>query len=274
MNQNVNIFALLFSLTLILTLITCTWRIAKHTYRQEKMQEKMPKRVYIRGASDRTGSQLHNEMSAMAVCFLKGYTYAGSIGGAHMKERTETCHLLGLPLPQERVPPGAEKLERTEWEELHYDSAFPDAFLTNLQARVHATVSRPVLGRFAAIHIRRGDVSKATALTHRGFARYVDISYFKQMYTYVRDRGISDVHVFSEESARTELTREFPDCVMHLGDRSGEAEAWTYMIHADILVLSPSSFSFVPALLNRSTVIYKPFWHRKLPHWLVGNDLL
>ena len=45
-------------------------------------------------------------------------------------------------------------------------------------------------------------------------------------------------------------------------------KTYELMIHSDILILSRSSFSFVPAFYNKRCVIYYPFWHKKLNHWL------
>ena len=45
-------------------------------------------------------------------------------------------------------------------------------------------------------------------------------------------------------------------------------EAWQSMVVADILVLSPSSFSYSAALYNTGVIVYSKFWHRPLPSWL------
>ena len=50
-------------------------------------------------------------------------------------------------------------------------------------------------------------------------------------------------------------------------------KVYDLMIHSDILILSKSSFSFVPAFYNKRCVIYKPFWHKKLDHWLNSTDI-
>jgi hypothetical protein len=42
------------------------------------------------------------------------------------------------------------------------------------------------------------------------------------------------------------------------------------MVAADILVISPSSFSYTAALLSDGEVWYKPFWHRPLKKWIIS----
>mmetsp|Transcript_63581 Transcript_63581/g.143431 ORF Transcript_63581/g.143431 Transcript_63581/m.143431 type:complete len:384 (-) Transcript_63581:291-1442(-) len=64
---------------------------------------------------------------------------------------------------------------------------------------------------------------------------------------------------------------------LHLGAPHDEAalrEAWGAFIHADVLVTSKSSFSYVPALYRRpdQATVYAPFWHEPLGEWLVAND--
>jgi hypothetical protein len=45
------------------------------------------------------------------------------------------------------------------------------------------------------------------------------------------------------------------------------------MMTADVLLLSKSSFSLVPAILNRdSQVMYTPFWHAALPNWTTVDE--
>ena len=44
-------------------------------------------------------------------------------------------------------------------------------------------------------------------------------------------------------------------------------ETWREMVTADVLIMSRSEFSFVPALLSWGVVVYYPMWHSALPHW-------
>ena len=49
-------------------------------------------------------------------------------------------------------------------------------------------------------------------------------------------------------------------------------ECWEMMYKADILVISKSSFSYVPAIYNKNIVIYTLFWHKKLENWLDSSS--
>jgi hypothetical protein len=41
-----------------------------------------------------------------------------------------------------------------------------------------------------------------------------------------------------------------------------------HLIHADLLVTSKSTVSYLPAIINKGIIIYEHFWHAPLQHWL------
>jgi len=76
-------------------------------------------------------------------------------------------------------------------------------------------------------------------------------------------------HIFSTGTERAfEVYKQFP-CVFHLDEST--FETFNKMVYADILITSPSSFSYVAALLTDGIVIYKPFWHPPRKQWLLLN---
>ena len=42
------------------------------------------------------------------------------------------------------------------------------------------------------------------------------------------------------------------------------------MVASNILVISPSSFSYVAALISDAEVYYKPFWHKPKKNWIIN----
>ena len=61
-----------------------------------------------------------------------------------------------------------------------------------------------------------------------------------------------------------------PNLSMHInGD---PIDAMRGMATADALIISQSSFSYLPALFNDGIIVYHPFWHRALKGWLVTDD--
>lgn len=58
---------------------------------------------------------------------------------------------------------------------------------------------------------------------------------------------------------------------LHLdGDDIGVV--WRGLLASDVIILSRSSFSLVPAILTKGKVVYTPFWHKPLPHWDVVDE--
>jgi hypothetical protein len=52
-----------------------------------------------------------------------------------------------------------------------------------------------------------------------------------------------------------------------------EFDSWTFMIAVDALVISPSTFSYVPALIRYDNVyVPKKFWHPRLSSFVLFDD--
>mmetsp|Transcript_29467 Transcript_29467/g.78336 ORF Transcript_29467/g.78336 Transcript_29467/m.78336 type:complete len:81 (+) Transcript_29467:89-331(+) len=47
---------------------------------------------------------------------------------------------------------------------------------------------------------------------------------------------------------------------------------WIHMSRANVFIMSPSSFSGVPAYLNRNCVIYPGMLDRPFPGWTLGVE--
>jgi hypothetical protein len=52
-----------------------------------------------------------------------------------------------------------------------------------------------------------------------------------------------------------------------------EFDTWTFMIAADALVISPSTFGYVPSLIRYNNVYYpRKFWHPVLSSFTIFDD--
>lgn len=146
-----------------------------------------------------------------------------------------------------------------------------------------ANAQRQHRPRHAVVHIRRGDVSpcsdaKASSPHQR---RYLANAYYKAVIQQYVPREEYHVILYSEEASVepwTELLQELERENVSLrlgGGESDIVDIWRDMMTADILILSKSSFSFVPATLNaHGTIVYTDFWHPPLAHWTRVNDQL
>jgi len=129
---------------------------------------------------------------------------------------------------------------------------------------------------YVAVHIRRGDVSP-----YAHPARYLHHDYFRGMVDLLRGMfpqitvvilSQKDVwrplrsprhHVDADPGA---LERDFSDCRLLL-DAPLDL-TWRVALAADVFVMSRSAFSYVPALFNPNVVVYYPFFHSRVGHWV------
>ena len=159
-----------------------------------------------------------------------------------------------------------------------------------------------------AVHMRRGDVDPCQHET-----RYLPNSYYLQMIQEYVDKYMAAaaaaaraansndsatatvanvrVTIYSEQESFEpwdEFLRRNYSLVLGTNDNKSStvdkrqhhigsdiAVAWKDMMDADVLILSKSSFSMVPAILknnNDGSVVYFPFWHAPLEHWVTVNN--
>jgi hypothetical protein len=119
-----------------------------------------------------------------------------------------------------------------------------------------------------AIHIRRGDVNQSLHPY-----RYTPMEYFKQIAQHLLTQfPEANICIFSEVTQ--ENIHEF-DAFHNMNVKLIMDEdvllTLEYLIRANILVTSKSSFSYIAGLYNENTVLYTPFWHRPMPHWRILN---
>jgi hypothetical protein len=123
-----------------------------------------------------------------------------------------------------------------------------------------------------AVHIRRGDVHPCQ---HQG--RYLPNShYLRLLHLYLpqqyRDKSHHKVYIFSETWSFENFTVfERSPYNVELALDSDLTAVWQTMATADLVLLSKSTFSLVPAMLNgKGTVVYTQFSRRGLPGWIVA----
>ena len=150
-----------------------------------------------------------------------------------------------------------------------------------------------------AVHIRRGDILHPD--------RWIDQNVFANVAKHIcqtntdKNESIStNIHVFSSGPNRDgdwsmmerlalprrnddnhqsggggqQQLQQSPICAnvyFHFDEL--EFDSWTFFIAADALVISPSTFSYVPALIRHDNVYYpRKFWHPVLSSFTIFND--
>jgi hypothetical protein len=158
----------------------------------------------------------------------------------------------------------------------HFKEVLGQHYGLRLDGGFNTTVGRAALREVAqrreartrprvAVHVRRGDVKIGNAKRTRPNAYYIhEISNAR------RDFPSASVTVFSQ--GKEEDFSEFVSIGCALALNTKLDVAWRAFMQADVFIMSPSSFSYVPALLNfAGSVVYTPFWHLPLAKWRVSQ---
>jgi hypothetical protein len=119
-------------------------------------------------------------------------------------------------------------------------------------------------GGDAVVHVRRGDVDPCNEWADR----YLPNSYYQEVLRKYVPRN-ARVSVFSE-SWSFEPWTDFPSPRHKVFLDTDLAEVWRAVMSAQYVVLSLSSFVYIPAILNpKATVLYAPTWQFvPMPHWI------
>jgi hypothetical protein len=227
--------------------------------------------IYSVAKTDRSGAAVADMLLAHAYSFANNLIYAGACADGHLPYRQSTEQLIEAVDLQgvlkyacpgdDDDDEGATILDRKTYAAMN-TRIFTKEYLKYLHSRIDYPTSK---NQSVVVHVRRGDVTPCGYWANR----YLPNShYMKILKAYVpKDLSVS---IFSETNA-FESFDDFVNCSIYLD--TDLSKAWRAMITADFIVLSKSSFSFVPAILNpNATVIYTPFMQKKLPQWKAVND--
>lgn len=72
-------------------------------------------------------------------------------------------------------------------------------------------------------------------------------------------------HIYSQGNISNFKILENEDVIFHLDEDI--CKTFMELVSADILVTSPSSLSYVAALISDGEIYYKPFWHNPCSNW-------
>ena len=131
-----------------------------------------------------------------------------------------------------------------------------------------------------AVHIRRGDVNDKIKM------RYTSDKVYLNLIKNIRNLNPQmnyEIHIFSENkfNGNKKLFDQLSNVYFHLEKNSGFHDFdnifndLSFMIHSDIFICSKSSFSYFPALLNKTGRVYhnNKFWNPPLDNFFVYDDI-
>lgn len=120
-----------------------------------------------------------------------------------------------------------------------------------------------------AIHIRREN-SCDNGLA--GDRATTPNTYYLSIMNLIREKYIEkDIlfHIYSQGDADNFNDLKGDNVIFYLNHDL--IESFIGMVAADILVISPSSLSYVAALISEGEIYYKPFWHKPRKNWIIRN---
>lgn len=241
------------------------------TSAEQKMKERNRNRklgagrnvVYSVARTDRSGAAIADMLLAHAYAFNNNMIYGGACSEAYLPHQRSTEQLIEAVGLQDllqyacpMVSDGVSILDRKKYVGKN-TRIFTQDYLKYLHSRVKYPTTK---NHSIVVHVRRGDITPCGFYANR----YLPNSH----YTTILEEYVPSnlpVSIFSEADT-FESFDDFSNYSVFLN--SDLSEAWKAMVTADYIVLSKSSFSFVPAILNpNATVIYTPFMQMKLPRW-------
>ena len=130
-----------------------------------------------------------------------------------------------------------------------------------------------------AIHVRRGDIMSDPSNPNLAM-RYLSNDYFEkvltQVYSHFSISQTKPIHIYFFSQGIPEDYPEFAKYPnLHWCMDMGAQDSFLHMVYADVLITSKSSFSYKPALLNRSIKICpQNFWHSypNYNDWVMVED--
>lgn len=237
--------------------------------------------IWSRARTDRSGATIQDMLMCHAFAYQNDFHYAGAcarnmawkamkIFNGHKPHHEELLEAIGLSkvlrfeCPQSNRTP---LRDRNDY--IKNDTAI---FTPDYLDHLHRIIEYPAKPerRTISVHIRRGDISPCRPRT-RGYPRYLPNQHFLRLLDrYDADKN-SDVVIYSE-SQSFESFQEFEERGYKLVLDGSIGDVWKGILVSDVVILSRSSFSLVPAVMTKGKVVFTPFWHEPLPHWDVVEE--
>jgi hypothetical protein len=119
-----------------------------------------------------------------------------------------------------------------------------------------------------AVHIRRENFHDRGQAGNRA---NVPNTYYLNIMNELREKYKDKellFHIYSQGTINNFEVLQKEDVEFHLDEEI--TKTFVGLVAADILIISPSSFSYVAALLSDGIVYYKQFWHNPKKDWIIN----
>ncbi len=216
---------------------------------------------------------IEDMLVANALAFNQKKTFGGACGiiAPDVKAQNEALiKALGLQSELYYACPVANDtkaviLTTAQYEYLSYRDTelMSSAWIKRLQKKIQYPKAKSKNLSIVA-HVQRGDVTPCIT----EYVRYLPNIHFQQLIQQYFQRGKTDVTIISQTPS-SESFQDFTASGYQLHLNRSIEEDWLEMLTADVLIMSRSSYSLVPAIFNRNTIVYTHYWHEPLPRWKV-----
>jgi len=223
------------------------------------------KGVTVVNERDGFGAQYHHRANALAYCTSTEkccYQHTPFTYVAHGEDGKDLQNFTGMSSTCDRP----ENVERGgmggNWEAHENPTRhYTDEAITKLREMYHSTPKPEPIACSHAVHVRRGDVTKA------GWpGRWVDDEFYTSLISDIkREDPSSTVCVFSEGDVKDFAAFEAAGAEMHLNDDL--KTTFHSMVHTPNLVVAKSSLSWIAGVLSEGHVTSVGGHLGKLDHW-------
>jgi len=122
-----------------------------------------------------------------------------------------------------------------------------------------------------AVHIRRGNIHDRG---QAGVRITTPNEYYLNIMNRIRRKYNEHnkellFHIYSQGETNNFAILQKEDVIFHLDEDI--CKTFTELVAADILLTSPSSLSYVAALISDGEIYYKQFWHKPRSNWIITS---
>jgi hypothetical protein len=114
------------------------------------------------------------------------------------------------------------------------------------------------------VHLLRGDTSPCKPMQD-GYYRYLPNSHYQTLIDKYMQPG-ARVIIYTSPKSFEDLS-DFRRRGYEVITDAPLKDTWKDFVTADVLIMSRSDFTMVPAMIAKGKVIYTPFWHHSLRRW-------
>ena len=228
--------------------------------------------IWSQARRDRSGAFIQDMLMCHAYAYQNNYVYGGACWRdtrlRHKSANKKLINDMGLSnVLKFRCPDANVTLLNSSVYRNGDTAIFTEAYVEFIRSLIKYPSRKPQRRRIS-VHIRRGDVTPCNSIVEK---RYLPNQHFLRLINRYNPQNDSDVVVYSQ-SKSFETFDEFHSHGYQVVLDGSVSEVWKNFLISDVSIMSRSSFSFVPAMLTRGTVVYTKFWHKPLAGWEIVDD--